>query len=155
MKRRITLSIAIALGIALISLINPDSTVNAQNQLRDVADSGAIPLGHGQVLRLTVISADGEPGGEVSRIRFRQIGYAPDVCNRGGICKSTIASQTTTGPITLGQGEAASVDVSGPGYWRIIVESNDRNVRTNGVVFDTSTQRVVAMCCTSNTMYWP
>ncbi len=147
MKRRITLSIALVLSIVSVSLTISESAVNAQGNFRHVADSGVTSLGPDQTLRLTVTG--GDINGDV-RVRFKRIKYmdcpaSPKIC---------IESQTVSPVMPLSANEAASTDATG-GNWRIIIESNNQNVRTNGIVFDTSTQRIVAMCCTSQTMYWP
>lgn len=149
MKRRIILSLAFVASLTVVLLTSSDATVEAQNQIRPVADSNVTKLGPGQLLRLTI--TEGEPGGEVTRVRFRQMGYTPDVCSSGGVCKSSIASQTTTSPITLGQGEAASIDIPASfmgGVYvgvRGVVLSNSRDVRVNAQIINSFTGEVVAV----------
>lgn len=146
MKRRITLSMALALSVVLVSLMSSDSTVNAQNQMRVVADTGDVALGPDQVLRISVVSVDGELGGGIYGVRFRQMSYAQDTCT-GGVCKHTVVSQTTSPTITAAADEAVWIDIDrAPNTTgtRAIVLSSRRNVKVNGIVFDTSTQRVVA-----------
>ena len=135
MKRRISLTIFTALTLVMVSLISTDNTANAQNQLSLVADSGVITLGPNQVLRVTV---NGRDGNDELRVRFRQMQYI----EQGNIYK--IASQTLSPPITLAPDEAAVVDAADYTLWRTQVLCNRRNVKVTGIVFDTSTQRVVA-----------
>lgn len=154
MKRRITLSLALALSIIAASLTSSDSTVKAQNQLRPLTDFGPVTLGLNQVLRLSV-TAGFDPGpldGKV--VRFRRMEYTPGICS-GGVCKLAVASQTTSDPITLMPGQAASFDIpasfSGGVFVGVgaVVLSNRRDVKITSVVFDTSTQRVVTFVSTT------
>jgi len=139
MKRRITLSIALALSIVLASLTSSDSTVTAQ-QIRPITDSGVVSLGENQVLRVFVAAGD-VAGDDNIRVRFRQIRYEP--CQASP--KLCVQSQTTTPTINLAPNEAASVDGAEFANWRTEVLSNNRNVTVTNIVFDTSTQRVVSI----------
>lgn len=148
MKRRIILSIALALSVVLVSLMSSDSRVEAQQQQRFRADSGIITLGPNQILRVTVMGAL-----DLNDLYFRvnRQSYTQGTCDSGGVCKHTIASQTTSNPIMLMPGEAALFDIPASflgGVFigvRGVVLSNSRNVRVTGIVFDTSTQRVVSL----------
>jgi len=152
MKRRITLSIALALSIVLLSLMRPDSTANAQQGGRRFrADTGIITLGPGQVLRVTVAAGDVN-GDDAIRVRFRRMEYI----EQGNIYR--VGSQSTSAPLTLASGEAASLDIVDGASNTIlgvrgIVSGNfigtDRNVRVTAIVFDTSTQRVVTFVNTT------
>jgi hypothetical protein len=68
-------------------------------------------------------------------VRFRRVEYMQDACNPEGVCKLTVSSQTTSAPITLMPGEAASIDFpSNSGGVRGVVMGNFigtdfRNVR--------------------------
>ncbi len=143
MKRKITLSIALALSIVLVSLMSSDSKVGAQNQLRYTADTGFVTLIPGQILRVSVslgkyIDRDG-------RFTFRRIEYAQGVCS-GGVCKHTVASQSASAPITLMLDEAASFDIPAGGSGvRGIVVSNTPNMRVNAVIIDSATGAVVSL----------
>lgn len=156
MKRKLTLSIALVLSMTIVSLISSDSTTQAQNQSRVVADSGVVTLGQNQALRLTVSAGSGN---DALTVRFRQLEYMQTACN-GGVCKHAVSSQTTSNPITLAPGEAASSQITGKWYEvdltsiRAMVLSNSRDVIVNAqivntstgevtsqIVFDTSTQR--------------
>ena len=111
-----------------------------------VADSGVITLGENQTLRVSVAAGD-VTGDESIRIRLMQIQYAP--CQASP--KLCIVSQTTTNPISLNSNEAAIVDAADYVVWRTVVLSNSRNVKVTGIVFDTSTQRVVSQIIMANT----
>ena len=118
----------------------------AQNRFRPVADSGVITLGQDQTLRVSVAAGD-VTGDEPIRVRIMQIQYMP--CQASP--KLCIQSQTTTNPITLNSNEAAIVDAADYVVWRTVVLSNSRNVKVTGIVFDTSTQRVVSQIIMANT----
>ena len=143
MKRRLTLSIALVMSIALVSLMSSDSTANAARP-QYVADTGMIPLGANQLLRITVAPKAGAvvPTGSVV---FTIDGntYTPGTCN-GGVCKHFISSQTTSDPITLATGEAVSVDTA-PGHtaqFRLRFGSVLPNVQVNALIIDTTTGAV-------------
>ncbi len=142
MKRRITLSIALVLSIVLVSLMSSDSTAKAQPPERFSFDMGFVPLGDGQILRITA-----SPAGGNYTFAFRRIEYTQVVCN-GGLCKHAISSQTTSPPIILESGEAVSFDITpmpNSSGVRGVVLSNSRDLKVNGIVFDTTTQRVVSI----------
>jgi hypothetical protein len=148
MKRRITLSIALVLSVVLVSLASSDSTAQAQPERRRVADTGILSLAPNQELRLTLMGdADGD--GKVDAadyVLFRRMEYGQESCSSDGVCKLVVTSQTTTNPVRLRPGEAVSFTcIPGSVFGvRVVVESN-RRTRVLGIVFDTSTQRVVAI----------
>lgn len=146
MKRRPTLSIALALSVVIVALMSSYSTVIAQQGgRRTVADTGTLTLGPNEVLRLSINPKDGTFTGTIV-VRFRRMEYSPGSCN-GGICKHVVVSQTTSDSITLGSGEAASFDIQNTAFGvRGVVLSSNPNVEVRGVVFDTSTQRITAIC---------
>lgn len=145
MKRRITLSVGLVLGLLMLSQMSSDATAHAQQGgRRSVTDTGMLTLGLNDVLRLTVTPKDGASGPIV--VRFRRIEYSPGNCNGGG-CKHVPTSQTTSDPITLTRSEAASFDIQNTASAvRGMVLSSSPNVEVRGVVFDTSTQRISAIC---------
>ncbi|HEY0459266.1 MAG TPA: hypothetical protein VGC97_09040 [Pyrinomonadaceae bacterium] len=111
MKRKITLSIALALSIVLVSLIKSDSMVSAEQPQRFRFDTGLVQLGPDQTLRVTAAGFDpGQLDGKF--INFRRVEYTPGDCS-GGICKSVVASQTASAPLALAPNEAAVVDCEG------------------------------------------
>ena len=144
MKRRIALSIAFSLSIVLAVLASSASTAQAQQGRRKVADTGIVSLGPNQVLRLTA-TEDGDSDG-ADFLVFRRMEYGQESCSSDGVCKLVVTSQTTSNPIRLKPGEAVSFTCIPDAVVgvRVVVESN-RRTRVLGIVFDTSTQRVVAI----------
>jgi hypothetical protein len=139
MKRTMTLSIALLLVFAMLSLMTSDS--KAQRKPRFRAETGTIgPLGPDQSLRINVVSH----ATESVTFNFAEMEYAPGPCD-GNVCQQMLASQTSSGPIQLDPNQGASVLVNSTLAVRVIMMSNSPNVQVNAVVFDTSTQRVVAM----------
>lgn len=145
MKRRNRVSILFALSIVLAAMMSFGSIANAQQGGRQpVADTGMLGLGPNEEFRLSVVPKDG--ASNIS-VRFRLTEYSAEICN-GPVCKHVVTSQTTSAPIRLDSGEAASFRTSGGlvQYSRVVVLSSSPNVRVTGVVFDTSTQRVLSIC---------
>jgi hypothetical protein len=151
MKRKLTLSFALVLSITILLLTSSDSRVEAQNQIRIVADTGVMKPGPNQALRLTVNAG---AGSDTVTVRFRRQQYIQTACS-GGVCKYSVSSQTTSDPITLSPGEATAwYELDLTGFYRAMVLSNSRDVIVNAqivntstgeitssIVFDTSTQR--------------
>jgi hypothetical protein len=105
------------------------------------SDIGVVTLGTGQVLRVSVI-VDFAP----NHVRFAWTKYMPSGCNADGVCRHAIESQGATTPVTVDPNETVTFDVQGTGApVRVVVESSSRRTRVLGIVFDTSTQRVVAI----------
>ena len=152
MKRRITLSIALVLSIVLVSLMSSDSTVKAQPPERFSFDTGNIPLGPHQELRVTVAAGDVNGDDPIS-VGFRRMEYMQTTCS-SGVCKYTVSSQTTTNPIRLMPSEAAIFLAGGNDSNNIVVVrgmvlSNSRKVKVTMIVFDTETKRVVTFTNTT------
>lgn len=139
------LTVCVAIVLCVLASF---TTVTAQNGIKPFADSGMITLGPKEVLRLTVVAGNNN---ENIRVRLRLIEYTAGMCN-GPECKHVVLSQTTSAPIRLDAGEAASssfpATVGGEEvrYVRAVVLSDNPNVRVQGIVFDTSTQRINAIC---------
>ena len=146
MKRRTTVALTLVLSVVLISLMRSDSTLIAQQGgRRSVTDTGMLTLGPNEVLRITVNSRDGNDAANTV-VRFRRIEYAAGNCT-GGVCKQAVSSQTTSGAITLDRGEAVSMDIQATAFGvRGVVLSSNPNIEVRGIVFDTSTQRITAIC---------
>ncbi len=136
MKRRITLSIALFLSIVLVSLTGSDQAINAQNQMRLVRDTGVVTRGADQELRITAAYN----GDDNIRIRFRKIEYGQNTCS-GGVCKQTVVSETTSAPITLSAGEAASFTCIPASVYgvRVQVLSNSQELNANAWIIDSVT----------------
>lgn len=146
MKRRISLSIALALSIFLVSLMSSDSTVKAQQGRFFAYDSGIVALGPNQVLRIAVVSYRETD----FNVRFKRMEYMQTACN-GGVCKLAVSSQTTTNPITLMPGEAASLELVATTYGRGIVLSSSREVRVTAAIINTLTGETVSHIIMANT----
>lgn len=144
LKSILALSIAIVFCVLALS-----TTAAAQSGSKPIADSGMITLGPKEVLRLTVVA--GRVNNDNVRVRFRLIEYTAGMCD-GPACKHVVLSQTTSAQIVLDANEAASTTfpttVAGEEvrYVRAVVLSDNPNVRVQGIVFDTSTQRINAIC---------
>ena len=138
MKRKITISIALVLSITVLLLTSSDSPVEAQNQVRTVADTGFVKLGPNQKLRVSIMFDGFESGG----VAFRRLVYAPGGCV-DGVCKSVVASQTTTSPIALAAGESAFFDIPAEiDGVRAVVLTNNRKARVNASIIDAVTGEV-------------
>jgi hypothetical protein len=144
MKRRIILSIALVVSVVvMLSLVKSESTVvSAEPPQRSVWDTGIVTLGENQILR--VVSVDGELGGGLYGEVVRRIEYQSTGCE-AGICKYAVASQNTSAPLTVASNESISIDTLNGGARRIVISSNNRNLRVNAIVFDTATKRVIAV----------
>ena len=140
MKRKIILSIALVMSVAMLSLIKSDSTVKAEPPQRFRFPTGFVNPGPGQMLRITLGCGGGNYCPTNVRILWTQ--YMPVGCNPAGVCRHTVESQGATPVIMLGN-DAFSFDVPDNGNGvNVVVESDSRNVKVLGIVFDTSTQRV-------------
>ena len=150
MRRRIILSMTLALSLGLVSLMKSDSTL-AQRPF--MADTGVVALGADQELRVTTV---GYIDLNDLYIRVNRQFFTQDVCN-GGVCKLVVASQTTSDPIMLTPGEALSVavDPSDPNviYVRAVVMSNSRNVKVNAEIVDDA-GHVVALLTACDLDQW-
>ena len=111
MKRRVTLSIVLAAILISLSLTSSDFTASAQRPSRFTADTGVITLGPNQILRMTVVNR----GKADSKVGFRKMAYTQGSCS-SGVCVHAVASQTTSDPLTLAPGEAASIDIANTSF---------------------------------------
>ncbi len=148
MKRRITLSIALALSIVLVSLTSSDSSVGAQQLRRFRADTGVVKLGPNQTLRVTAawdLNNDG-----LAFVRFSGMEYAQGACN-DGICKLSVSSIYNNNPTALMPGEAASYSFGATQTVRAIVAGDRRNVRVTAAIIDTVTGGTVTQIIMANT----
>jgi hypothetical protein len=133
-----TLSIALALSVALLSLASSDSTAQAQPGRRRVADTGIVSINPNQMLRLTLFGdADGDRDVDgADFLVFRRMEYGQESCSSDGVCKLVVASQTTSNPIRLRPGEAVSFTCLPASVFgvRVVVLSNRRNVRATATI---------------------
>lgn len=150
MKRKMTLTIALALSVVFVSLMSSDSTTQAQQQVRFRADTGIVTLGPNQVLRVTVTAA--VDGADFLTVRFRRMQYAQGACN-GGVCKLASVTDLVFDPVTLMPGEAASIDITqgGSDGVRGVVQSNRRNVQATATIINTVTGETTSHIIMANT----
>ena len=147
MKRRIILSIALVLSIAILSLASFTST-EAENQTKYVFDTGLVTPGPGQEVRVSVLSGTPTANGTFN-FRLRQISYAQESCD-GGICRQTIAEQTVSDLVTLMPNEAASIDFRRCTYplcggIRGVLLTDSKDAKVNVMIIDTATGRIVVL----------
>lgn len=150
MKRSITLSFTtLSLLLSLVSLPAPVHATPRPPRFR--ADSGVVTLGPAQKLRVTVAAGDIN-GDNAIRVRLRWMQYAEQTCSgMPTVCRHMVTSQSVTPVEALGDEDAVSLDLNGAGIGgtgavRVVIESDSPNTRVRGIVFDTSTQRIVAIC---------
>jgi hypothetical protein len=146
MKRKVIFSLTLTLSL-LLSLVSLPATAQAAPPPRFRVDSGIITLGDfSQILRITVA---GGAGNDAIRVRLRWMKYGTQGCSgMPPVCHHMVISQGVTPVETLGPDDALSFDINGTGVQgsgavRVMVESNSPNVRVLGIVFDTSTQRII------------
>jgi len=142
MKRRIMLSLTLALGV-LLSLLSFPGTAQGQTKRKPIADTGIVSLGPDDVLRLTV--AAGDVNGDGSEVQFRQVAYTPPSCN-AGVCKHTVVSQSTSAQVTLMAGEAASINIDSYSWGvRAIVLSDNPSDRVTAMIVNNTTGNIIAV----------
>jgi hypothetical protein len=141
LKRQMTLSCVLTLSV-LLSLVTLPATAQGQQPGRFTSDSGIVTLGPTQILRITVNTG---AGNDTIAVRFKRMAYTQVACNVDGVCKQTVSAQTTSTPIMLMPGEAASVDLVATTFGRGIVISNSRDARVTYQVVDTTTGEINAV----------
>jgi len=156
MKRKLTLSITLALGIVLLSLTISDWPVGAEPPQRFVFDTGLVKVGTGQ-LTVFVAAGDFDGDGSISGtdLVFRRFEYVQGPCSADGVCRQAIESQTASGVTRLMPGQAASivVDPSDPtgNTVRAVVVSNKRSARVTASIIDTVTGETTSHIIVANT----
>jgi hypothetical protein len=144
MKSRAMFSIGLAVCLGLMLIL---SSAAYSQTLRPLGDTGILPIGPNQILR---ISGDGVDQDDVV-VRIRRISYSQTGCAPGNICKHSILSQTLSAPITLAPGEAVSLDILGNQIGadvsgtRIIISSNNPKVRLNASFIDVFTNQTTSV----------
>jgi len=149
MKRQSTLSLALALSL-FISIVSFPVKVHAQQSpKRFRGDTGVIPLGIGQVLRLTV---NGASGTDAIRVRFAWMKYMPAGCNNDGVCRHVIQSEGATAPVNIGPNQAASFEVQGTGNGvRVQVRVSTADVIGDACIINSATGEVTSHVIMANT----
>lgn len=158
MKRKLALSITLALGIVFATLASSYSPVGAEPPQRFVFDTGLVKVGAGQMLILFVAAAgDFNGDGRVEGTDFvvRRFAYMDGPCSGDGVCRQAIEAQSVSDLTRLMPGQAASiaVDPSDPtgNTMRAVVVSNRRNARVSATVFDTVTGKTTSHIIVANT----
>jgi hypothetical protein len=152
MRRSLLVTFA-ALSLILMSFVISDSPARAQQRRRPVTfDTGIVPLGMNQKLRLSV-TGDFDGDGAVDAadyVVFRAMKYSQGVCS-GAACKLVNVGTTTTGPLTLAAGEAATFELVATTYGRGIVTTNRKNVRVTASIINTLTGETTSQIIVANT----
>lgn len=152
MRRRISLSIALALSVVLLSLMSSDRAANAEpGGMRPIADTGIVPIGTGQTLQLTATGTGF--GNNPDNVCFRRIEYGPGTCNADGVCKHAVASQIETAMTTLTRAEGVSFESRTSPFIdgvRVVVLSNNHDVKVNALIINSITNEVATIWLESN-----
>lgn len=136
MKRRIALSIGLALSVLVSLMILPARTEGSHFRGRHRADTGVFTPGVGQILRVTVAPTGNDP----IRVRFRGMQYMPAGCNTDGVCRQISRELDRTTPVLLSTDEAASIDFPGDGNGvRVVVESDSQTAKVIFQIIDMAT----------------
>jgi hypothetical protein len=143
MKRQISLSIALILGVLLSLASFAPIAYGQEPPRRPVADTGIVSLGQNQVLRLRIVDyLDDDSDFTIS---FKRMGYI----EQNNVYK--VFAQDATNPVTLTANEGASIDIPpaflGGGFVGVrgVVLSSRRNVRVTGQIINTVTGEVSAV----------
>ena len=148
MKRKTRWSLLITISL-LVSLVSLPLPAQAQQGRKFRGDTGVVPLGFGQVLRITV---NGQSGNDLIRVRFAWTKYTLSGCNPDGVCRHVVQSQGTTAPVNVGPNEGASFDVQGfGGGVRVGVFVAGGDVNGDAFIINTATGEVVSQIIVANT----
>jgi hypothetical protein len=138
MKRKMTLTLVLTASIGLL-LSGIVTTVHGERKAGPVADTGIVSLSSNEVLRVT---ADWDGAATVA---FRQAGYVQGGVNNG-VYKLMLTSQSTSQPVTLMHGDAASIDIDSNSFGvRAIVLSSNPKVRVTAAIVDKNTGNIIAV----------
>ena len=148
MKRKTRWSLLITISL-LVSLVSLPLPAQAQQGRKFRGDTGIVPLGIGQVLRITV---NGQSGNDLIRVRFAWTKYTLSGCNPDGVCRHVVQSQGTTAPVNVAANEGASFDVQGfGGGVRVGVFVAGGDVNGDAFIINTATGEVVSQIIVANT----
>lgn len=144
MKCSRTLQLALSV-VVLLPVLGWSATGHAQTKERFVVDTGIVALPSTHELRITAATA---AVNETTTVGFRRLRYNEGTCNSSGVCVNEIVSDDSTGPVTIETGEAANYRVStvaGSPWVRVIVISNNRDLRVTAEVINQTTGDIVAI----------
>ena len=131
--------------MVLLPVFGSSATAHAQTKERFVVDTGIFGLPSTNELRITAATASVN---ETMIVGFRRLRYDEGTCNSSSVCVNEIVSDDSTGLVTVAQGEAANYRVSGmagsPSV-RVIVLSNNRDVRVTAQLINQSTGEIIAI----------
>ena len=152
MKRRTTLSLALALSV-LASLVSLPATAQEQQRQRFGADTGMVRLGPNQVLRITATTSFDPDIDRPTIIGIGQIDYVQTNCT-AGTCK-----HAPVNPNPVQERYDVIIDViskdipqkPGSSGVRGIVFSNSRNVRATAAIINTLTGETISHIIMANT----
>jgi hypothetical protein len=138
-----TLRLPLALVLTL-SLAAPAAPAPVPSGSDVAADTGIVSLGPNQVLRVTAFWL--LPYIEQENIfRFRRTEYSAGACT-GGVCALSVASQTTSAPVTVPPGGAATLEVAGGSAGsRVVLLSGGRGARLTAQVVDATTGQIICV----------
>ncbi|HEY5885824.1 MAG TPA: hypothetical protein VIT88_14130 [Pyrinomonadaceae bacterium] len=131
--------------LVLLPVLGWSATAHAQTKERFVVDTGLVALPSNHELRITAATASVN---DTMNVGFRRLRYNEGTCNSSSVCVNEIASDDSTGPVTIAPREAANYRVStiAPSPWvRVIVISNNRDVRVTAEVINQTTGEIVAI----------
>jgi hypothetical protein len=141
MKRRILIALAVGVLLSLTGFAIP-AQKDAPARRMFIGDTGIVPLGPNQVLRLSCVTRDGTA---TSTIGFRRLEYAQGPCH-SGVCTLASVTDLIIDPVMLMPGEGATLEIPNTAFGvRGMVLSSSQDVRVVCIVFDTSTQRISAL----------
>ena len=144
MKRQRTFPFMLSI-LLLFVMWGALATAHAQTKERFVVDTGIFALASTHELRITVATASVN---DTTTVGFRRLRYNEGTCNTSAVCVNEIVADDSSGPVTVAQSEAASFRVSGaagsPGV-RVMVLSNNRDVRVTAQLINQSTGEIVAI----------
>jgi hypothetical protein len=111
-----------------------------------VADTGIVTLGPNQVLRVTAFTVLILPYIEQDNVfKLRRTEYSAAAC-ASGVCPLSVASQTTTPPLTVPPGGAVTLDVpAGSAGSRVALLSAGRGARLTAQVVDATTGQIICV----------
>ncbi len=121
-----------------------DSAVNGQRPARFKTETGAVSLGTGQKM---IVSISVDPTTDTpERFRFRMMRYGQTQCQANGVCRQTVESQNTTPLLTMNPNESLSFEIDGNGNLvSAEVLGSTRNMRVNVMIIDTATGKITAV----------